>query len=110
MVTVGRSEDGTITCLTVEGHADYAPRGRDIVCAAVSALAQTAVLGLERAGLKPRVEVREGWLKCAPPSVMTPDQAVRARIIMDTIHAGLEDIAAGYPEHVALREETVRGE
>ena len=27
--------------LFVEGHAEYAPKGQDIVCAAVSALAQT---------------------------------------------------------------------
>lgn len=34
------TEDEPVTCLrlTVEGHAGYAPRGRDIVCAAVSIL------------------------------------------------------------------------
>lgn len=33
--------------IDVKGHAGYAPHGRDIVCAAVSAILQTAVLGLE---------------------------------------------------------------
>jgi uncharacterized protein YsxB (DUF464 family) len=33
--------------IDVKGHAGYAPHGHDIVCAAVSAILQTAVLGLE---------------------------------------------------------------
>lgn len=33
--------------IDVKGHAGYAPHGQDIVCAAVSAILQTAVLGLE---------------------------------------------------------------
>ena len=33
-------EDTFLLCLTAEGHADYAPRGKDIVCAAVSVLVQ----------------------------------------------------------------------
>ncbi len=31
----------------LSGHADYGPKGQDIVCAGVSALAQGALLGLE---------------------------------------------------------------
>ena len=33
--------------IEVEGHAMYDAHGRDIVCAGVSAILQTAVLGLE---------------------------------------------------------------
>lgn len=33
--------------IDVKGHAGYAPHGQDIVCAAVSAILQTAVLGIE---------------------------------------------------------------
>jgi uncharacterized protein YsxB (DUF464 family) len=29
------------------GHANYAPHGQDIVCASISAILQTAVLGLQ---------------------------------------------------------------
>ena len=32
----------------VKGHADYAPYGEDIICSAVSAIVQTAQMGLER--------------------------------------------------------------
>lgn len=39
-----QSGDILIEC---KGHADYAPHGQDIVCAAVSVIMQTALLGLE---------------------------------------------------------------
>lgn len=29
------------------GHANFAPKGKDIVCSAVSSIAQTAILGLK---------------------------------------------------------------
>ena len=42
MITVTICKSG----FTVEGHADFKPKGEDIVCAAVSVLTQTALLGL----------------------------------------------------------------
>ena len=39
------AESGRMT-IEVEGHAMYDAHGRDIVCAGVSAILQTAVLGL----------------------------------------------------------------
>ena len=39
-------EDGHIN-IDISGHAGYAPAGFDIVCSAISAVTQTALLGLE---------------------------------------------------------------
>lgn len=44
-VTFLRSQ-GRLVGFDCTGHADYAEAGQDIVCSAVSALTQTAVLGL----------------------------------------------------------------
>ncbi len=41
-------EDTYMLCLTVEGHAGYAPKGQDIVCAAVSVLVQALAGALSR--------------------------------------------------------------
>lgn len=38
---------GETKTLRISGHANFAPKGRDIVCAAVSAIFQTAILGLK---------------------------------------------------------------
>lgn len=41
-----RSRSNSVTGFSINGHAGSAPYGQDIVCAAVSALAQTTILGL----------------------------------------------------------------
>lgn len=42
MITVKITDNS----IKIEGHADYAPNGSDIVCAAVSAILQSAQLGI----------------------------------------------------------------
>ena len=50
MITVSiEYRDEQIVAFTITGHAGYAAPGQDIYCAGVSAIAQTAVLGLARA-------------------------------------------------------------
>ena len=39
--------DGNVDSLTVSGHALYANPGKDIVCAGISSITQTAVLGVK---------------------------------------------------------------
>ena len=71
-----------------EGHAGYAPAGRDIVCAAVSALYHTLVVNLQdRPGY-----VQDGTeLRC-------PGAAAQIAFVA----RGLEAIAAAYPECVRV--------
>ena len=45
-ITVTKEDNGHIN-IDVNGHANYAPHGQDIVCAGVSAIVQTTLLGLE---------------------------------------------------------------
>ena len=45
-ISVMRQDDDKIIGLSVEGHAGAGAYGQDIVCAAVSALAQSVILGL----------------------------------------------------------------
>lgn len=47
-VEIVRNKEGRIAQFSVKGHANAGPHGEDIVCAAVSALTQTALLGLEK--------------------------------------------------------------
>ena len=55
--------EGHITAVTVEGHTGYAEEGSDIVCAAVSALTQGALLGIrEVAGIGAESRVSDGRL------------------------------------------------
>lgn len=44
--TASRDESGLITRLEAQGHADYDKHGKDILCAAVTAICATCVAGL----------------------------------------------------------------
>lgn len=94
---------GRIAGFTVRGHAGLAPRGRDIVCAAVSALAQAAVAGLEdHLGLSPRVLTRPGYLECELAAGQEEDPRVQA--ILCTMLLGLRGVAEGRPGRVRVED------
>ncbi|MDI6824591.1 MAG: ribosomal-processing cysteine protease Prp [Bacillota bacterium] len=94
---------GRVTGFRVRGHAGLAPRGHDIVCAAVSALTQAAVAGLEEhLGLRPTVRIEAGRLDCqlAPGEEEDP----RAQAILATMVLGLQGVAAGQRGRLQISE------
>ena len=98
-----RARDGGWRGFIASGHAGHAPEGQDIVCAAVTALAETSVLGLSGvAGLQLAVARRKGYLRCDLPPDLTPGERERAEVILATMALGLEDIAKDYPRSLRL--------
>ncbi len=105
MVTVhiARAADGAVAAFEVAGHAGQAPRGRDIVCAAVSALVQTAALGLEeRLGISAVVNAGPGIFACRLPDALPDPLRGRAQDILETMCIGLAAIARDHPRHLRL--------
>lgn len=97
-ITMHRDKKDRYTGFTIKGHADYDEAGSDIVCAAVSALSQTALLGLmQYASHDVPYEVNDGFL-----SVQVPKPCEASQIILGTMVAGLEPIVRQYGEYVVL--------
>ena len=96
-VTVLRAGE-TVTGFECKGHSGYAEAGRDIVCAAISALTTACVNALETvAGVVPAVEIGEARMK------VSLDKGNRdAQIVFRTILQGLSDIASEYPDHLTV--------
>lgn len=98
-----RTCTGNIKGYRVEGHAGMAEKGRDTVCAAVSVLAQTAVLGLNRhLGLQPKVSRRDGYLSCMLLEQDISENTVQA--VLETMVIGFKEIAEQFPEYVQIEE------
>ena len=90
----------------VTGHAGYAEHGQDIVCAAVSALAQTAVIALERLTEGDiAVNVQEGSLECQLGGA--GEHGSRAWVILESMRLGLQEIATHYPKYVRIDDQEV---
>lgn len=100
-IRVKPNPSGGYKSMEISGHAEYAEYGKDIVCAGVSALVETAVLGLENVvGVKPLVNKKQGFFILKLPDSMTEEESKNAAIILETIFLGLEDIANSYPLNI----------
>jgi len=87
--------------LTVSGHGGFADYGDDIVCAAASALVQTAAHGVAT--------------HCGALAVVRDDPdgdyilevprggGVRAQAVLETAVSGLRAIARRHPDYLAVR-------
>lgn len=97
-----RDGRGRLTGFLIRGHAGYAESGRDIVCAAVTAVAETALLGLRKvARVEVEVRRRPGLLVCRLPPAAAQGESAQA--ILETMACGLADIAADYGAHLEVR-------
>lgn len=78
--------------LEIDGHAGYAEKGKDIVCAAVSALAYSLV-----GYVSGKVEREDGHM-----SFSADKMSKRARGAFDCTYCGFTMLADAYPAHVTL--------
>lgn len=85
--------------LTVTGHAEYAPAGQDIVCAAVSALVCTLADVLDDYGADLYKDGDDVTLECWPCDNFSC-------AAWDTINRGLFLVAENYPDNVTYDEVT----
>lgn len=96
MVTIDHKEG----CITISGHAGYAPAGHDIVCAAVSALVQTFIASVEELTTdKIKATVNEqGQIQTIQyKSLSTPGQ-----VLLGSFLIGIQMIAESYPRNLRL--------
>ena len=96
---------GRFVGFQAKGHTGYAPAGQDIVCAAVSTLVQTTVLGLqELVGLELQIkqEAKTGLFNC---SILTTDNEAKleqAHLILNLMYLGLRQVASEYRKYVQI--------
>lgn len=92
-----------ITGFTVKGHAGYADPGYDIYCAGISAITQTALIGLlKHLKNKPDYYVKKGDLKVKLPGHLDEEDLNKAQIILSTMEAGLSSLREAYKDYVQL--------
>ncbi len=107
MIKIRLFLDGSPKGYEVSGHSGYDKSGRDIVCAGVSSVAQTAYLGLiDVVGITPTVVIddKKGYLKVTVPSGLTEKQTIETDAILGTMRVGLKELATGYSTYVKLEE------
>lgn len=94
-----------INAVEINGHSGYAKSGKDIVCSAVSAITQTALLGLievstQKVGFTKNDEA--GYLKFSVPQYESEIENIKQQTVLETMVAGLRDIQKGYNAFVRV--------
>lgn len=95
MIVVTVTADG----IRIEGHADYEEKGKDIVCAAVSTLAQTLIKALESFTHDKSWHVlRPGYI-----NIDYRNLSEAGKLLVDSFFLGICGIKEAYPEHLEIR-------
>ncbi len=97
--------DGKFVGVECDGHAEYADEGEDIVCAALSSVVQTAVLGVMRivgVNIGYEVDDKRGYLKAILPRDITDSDLHDADVIFKTAYLGVSDLYENYSDFISL--------
>ncbi len=88
-----------------DGHTGYGAEGEDIVCAALSSIVQTAVLGLMGvAGISVELmrDDKNGILDMSLPDTLSQTRRHDADVILETMLMGIADLYEGYSDFIEL--------
>ncbi|MBQ2711518.1 MAG: ribosomal-processing cysteine protease Prp [Clostridia bacterium] len=91
--------------VVAEGHTGYGEAGEDIVCAGVSTLLQSALLGLLQVvqiNVKFSVNEETGSLRFTLPQKLTPQERHDADVVLNTMLCGLQDLYTEYSDYINL--------
>jgi uncharacterized protein YsxB (DUF464 family) len=107
-IIIYKAQKGEIKGFKVTGHAGFNKHGKDIVCSAVSVLAQTTVLGLLKvAEVDLDYKIEEGYLMCNLKDADSDKKRAMCEAILGTMYEGFKSIQESYIKYIDLVEEEV---
>ena len=98
-------KDNHIYKIICDGHTMYGVAGEDVVCASLSSIVQTAVLGLMAvAGVDIDLDRDEerGYLSMTIVEDLSGDKQIQADAILDTMLVGISDLYTGFSDFINL--------
>ena len=88
-----------------EGHTGYDVEGYDIVCAALSSIVQTAVLGLMQVAtiaVDYEIDEKTGYVSVTLPKSMTEQEKHDADLILRTLYLGASDLYESFSDYINM--------
>jgi uncharacterized protein YsxB (DUF464 family) len=106
-INIVRDKSGFIWQYIVEGHAEFADPGKDIICSAVSTVAYNGINALdELVGIK-NYGIEKGYMICSVPTDIPENLKEKVRIILETIVVGFKQLQLTYEDYVSVLDEEV---
>ena len=102
-----KKKDDYIMSVECSDHTGFAESGKDIVCAGISCITQTAVLGIQNlSGVKHKlmIDEKKGYLKLELLDIDNQSKFHDAQVILKTMELGLKDLKIQYPRYIRLED------
>ena len=94
MLFISRKETG----ISIRGHANYAERGKDIVCAGISTLVQSLIQSIEEL----TTDTIQYSMQPGTVDIEHGDLSEQAQLLVNSFFVGVKLIADEYPGNVRL--------
>ena len=103
-MTISRTKTGNIDSFIMDGHASFADRGEDIVCAGVSAVSFGAVNSIIKlTGVKPVIDMKDsGFLSCTIPDNLPNEVQEKVQLLLEGMVVSLQTIEQDYGKHIKI--------
>ena len=106
-ITIKRNVKNEIIAFKMEGHAGYAKEGNDIVCSAVSALANMILIGFNELNVEPKYEIKDsGFLSIEVPEGIVEDKNKKLQFLLECMIQEIMDIKGNYGKYIKIIQET----
>ncbi|MNH79248.1 hypothetical protein D3C87_455570 [compost metagenome] len=104
IVSILRRNGSTIQGFKVEGHANYAKAGEDIVCAGVSAVTVGTVNSIEElTGIVMESEMKNGFLNAVLPNSSQSPAFDQAQLLLSSLVVMLKSIEQSYDKYIKIK-------
>lgn len=106
-IWVKRDPTGKFQRIQIEGHADYAEYGKDIVCAAVSGITIGMINAIEKLLDVQLItdSVDAGKLDFQIPTISTSEVEAKVQLLLEAMIVALSNVADEYPQFVNMSEQ-----
>ncbi|WP_338750411.1 ribosomal-processing cysteine protease Prp [Bacillus sp. FJAT-52991] len=104
-VNISKHPSGKISSFTMEGHAEFAEHGKDLVCAAATAVsfgALNAILSLTEADLQIDQGKEGGFLRCIVPDQLSESEQEKVQLLLEGMLVSLQTIERDYGEYIKI--------
>ena len=106
-INIKRNDKNEIVSFMLDGHAGYAKKGNDIVCAAVSAVTNMVLIGFNQLDVTPKCEMSDGgFLSCELPQNLTGDVQTKLQFLLECMVNEFMDIKNSYGKYIKVIQES----
>lgn len=100
--------DGSILAVYVDGHAEYAGTGKDIVCAGVSSITVGTVNSVKGLlGVILQHQMDKGLLHISVPEIAEDTKRHEVQLLLESMVVMLETIKNSYGKYIAIQEKRI---